>query len=63
MSTVQTDAPEAISYTVQTAARIMDVCENTIWNLLRDGKLTRHRFAGRTVVLRSELLSLLIVAA
>lgn len=42
--------PDALAYSVPSAARALGVCKNTVWNLLRDGELRSFKLGARTLI-------------
>jgi excisionase family DNA binding protein len=50
--------PEPLFFSVREAARLLGVCPNTVWNLLRDGELPRCGLRRRTLIARKDLLDL-----
>lgn len=52
---VKTATPEAVLiYTTPTAARILGVSRQTVWNWLNDGTLEEVQWGGRTRVVKAD---------
>jgi excisionase family DNA binding protein len=51
--------PAPLAYRVNDAAKVAGISRSSIYNLIRDGRLTPLKVAGVRLVRRDELLSLL----
>ena len=46
---------DKLAYNVPEAAEAIGVSRATIWNLVKDGRLTTFKYAGRTLIRRDVL--------
>jgi excisionase family DNA binding protein len=57
---VISERPDAqLTYTIKSAAEVLDVSQRWLWVLIKTGKLSSYKVKGRVLIPRADLLRLL----
>jgi hypothetical protein len=57
------EEPERITYTLEQAAQALGVSRTGLWRQIRAGNLQSFRYAGRTLILATDLLAAVTAAS